>query len=70
MSQSDYLRFLIAAESDPDLKAALRRASAMVRTLDDLVVFGARHGFRFGAADIPVNSNPEARERPSGAAAR
>ncbi|PWC53923.1 Nif11-like leader peptide family natural product precursor [Azospirillum sp. TSO22-1] len=62
MGQIEYLRFLVAAESDPDLKANLRRASAALRTLDDLVDFGERHGFRFGAADIPVRRPPSRTE--------
>lgn len=62
MCQSDYLQFLIATQSDPTLRANLRRASAALRTLDDLVAFGKRHGFTFGAADIPVNHPGEPRQ--------
>lgn len=54
MGQTEYLRFLVATASDPDLRAHLHRASATLRTLDDLAAFAARHGFRFGAADIPL----------------
>jgi hypothetical protein len=61
MCQSDYLHFLIATQSDPTLRADLRRASAALRTLDDLVAFGERHGFKFGAADIPVSHPGEPR---------
>ncbi|HYH39394.1 MAG TPA: hypothetical protein VD860_14320 [Azospirillum sp.] len=61
MGKTEYLQFLIATESDPDLKADLRRASAALRTLDDLVDFGARHGFRFRAADVPVKPPAEPR---------
>ncbi|WP_431857498.1 Nif11-like leader peptide family natural product precursor [Azospirillum sp.] len=61
MGQTDYLRFLVAAESDPDLRADLRRSSAALRTLEDLVDFGERHGFRFDTADVPVTSPAEPR---------
>ncbi|HYH18732.1 MAG TPA: Nif11-like leader peptide family natural product precursor [Azospirillum sp.] len=55
-SQAEYLRFLIAAQGDPDLRAQLRRASRGVRTVNDLVAFAAGHGFRFGTADVPLDA--------------
>lgn len=57
MGKTEYLRFLVASQSDPDLKADLRRASAVLRTLEDLADFGGRHGFRFDAADVPVSGD-------------
>jgi len=54
MGKTDYLRFLVATQSDPDLRADLNRASRALHTLDDLVDFAGRHGFRFDAADIPL----------------
>ena len=64
MGKTDYLRFLVAAESDPTLRAELRRSSAALRTLDDLADFAGRHGFRFGVADIPVQRNGPFPPRP------
>ena len=54
MAQCDYIRFLVATGDDPDLQAALRRASGGLRTLADLVAFGERHGYRFTEEDIPL----------------
>lgn len=58
MAQTEYLRFLVATQSDPDLRADLNRASRALRTLDDLVDFAGRHGFRFDATDIPLRQSP------------
>ena len=63
MGQMEYLQFLVAAQSDPTLRADLRRASAALRTLDDLAAFAARYGFRFGAADVPVRGTAMHSER-------
>lgn len=63
MGKTDYLRFLVATESDPDLRADLNRASRALRTLDDLVDFANRHGFRFDAGDIPLR-RPSAQAEP------
>lgn len=63
MGKTDYLRFLVATESDPDLRADLNRASRALRTLDDLVDFAKRHGFRFDTDDIPLR-RPSAQTEP------
>lgn len=65
MGQTEYLRFLIAAANDPDLRASLHRASAALRTLDDLAAFAARHGFRFGVVDIPLRHAAQPHEMES-----
>ncbi|QCO17333.1 Nif11 family protein (plasmid) [Azospirillum brasilense] len=54
MCHGDYIRFLVATEADPALRAALRRASRGLLTLGDLVDFAAGHGYRFTEADIPL----------------
>jgi hypothetical protein len=54
--QTEYLRFLIAAQGDPELRAHLRRAARGVRTVNDLVTFASGHGFRFGPADVPLDA--------------
>ena len=64
MGKTDYLRFLVATQSDPDLRADLNRASWALHTLDDLVDFASRHGFRFDARDIPLRApSPQSEPR-------
>jgi len=63
--QAEYLRFLIAAQGDPDLRAHLRRASRGVRTVNDLVAFAVGHGFRFGAADVPLDAARQPHGKPA-----
>lgn len=56
MAQTDYIRFLVATQADPALNAALRRASAGLRTIADLVAFAGRHGYRFSEDDVPLEA--------------
>ncbi len=56
MAQTDYIRFLVATQSDPTLSAALRRASAGLRTIADLVDFARGHGYRFTEDDVPLKA--------------
>ncbi len=54
MCHGDYIRFLVATQADPALRAALLRASRGMLTLGDLVDFAAGYGYRFTEADIPL----------------
>jgi len=56
MAHSDYIRFLVATQSDSALKAALRRSSSGLRTLGELVAFAERHGFCFAEEDVPLEA--------------
>ncbi|MBP2316469.1 Nif11-like leader peptide family natural product precursor [Azospirillum soli] len=68
MVQTDYIRFLVATQGDPALSAALRRASAGLRTIADLVDFARGHGYRFTEQDVPLEAAQAAWLPPSTAA--
>lgn len=68
MSETDYIRFLVAADRDPDLRAALRRAAPRLRTVGDLVAFAGGRGYRFREDDVPLAAAAARRpDTPTGA---
>lgn len=56
MGEVHFLRFLIDAECDPDLRAALRRSSADLRSVTDLARFARQRGYAFDPVDVPVEA--------------
>lgn len=56
MGEAHFLRFLIDAERDPDLRAALRQSSCRLRSVTDLADFARGRGYAFDPHDVPVEA--------------
>ncbi|MCW2248031.1 hypothetical protein M2352_003665 [Azospirillum fermentarium] len=56
MGEVHFLRFLIDAERDPDLRAALRRSAGDLRSVTDLARFARQRGYAFDPRDVPVEA--------------
>lgn len=56
MGEVHFLRFLIDAERDPDLRAALRRSAGRLRSVTDLAEFARQRGYAFDPMDVPVEA--------------
>lgn len=56
MGEIHFLRFLIDAERDPDLRAALRRSARHLRSASDLADFARGRGYAFDPHDVPVEA--------------
>lgn len=56
MGPSNFLRFLIDSDTDPDLRAALRRASVHLLSVNELAAFARRQGYAFDPCDVPLEA--------------